>query len=128
MAAYSQFLRQSVKVQYRLGDILLIASGTFVGDSGRSIFLEERLEQRGKQSYFRWEIPYGPIHRIEVVGPDMPADSAPSANEPAAERLAQHSPPSSAKRPACVISASKTSRPNQLQSFRMRRFAFRRSS
>ena len=64
-------------VQYRSGDILLSASGTFVGDSGRSIFLEQHLEQRGKRNYFRWEIPYPYIHRIEVVG----AASAPPPND-----------------------------------------------
>ena len=64
MAAYSHFLGAAVKVHYRLGDILLSASGTFVADSGRSIFLEQHVEQRGKLNYFRWEIPYRYIHRI----------------------------------------------------------------
>jgi hypothetical protein len=65
MASYSQFLGRSVTVQYRVGDILLPASGLFAADSGRSIFLEQHIEQRGKRSYFRWEIPYQYIHRIE---------------------------------------------------------------
>ena len=67
MASYSQFLGHKVTVQYRAGDILLPASGTFVGDSGRSIFLEQHLEQRGKVNYFRWEIPYQCIQIIEKV-------------------------------------------------------------
>jgi hypothetical protein len=67
MATYSRFLGGAVKVQYRQGDIFLSASGTFVADSGRSIFLEQHLEQRGKRSYFRWEIPYPYIHRIEAL-------------------------------------------------------------
>jgi len=67
MAAYSRFLGGTVKVQYRLGDVLLSASGTFVADSGRSIFLEQHLEQRGKRNYFRWEIPYPYIYRIESM-------------------------------------------------------------
>jgi hypothetical protein len=67
MASYSQFLGHKVTVQYRAGDILLPASGTFVGDSGRSIFLEQHLEQRGKMNYFRWEIPYQCIQIIEKV-------------------------------------------------------------
>jgi hypothetical protein len=66
MAAYSQFLGDAVKVQYRLGEILLSASGTFVADSGRSIFLEQNLEQRGRVNHFRWEIPYAYIHRIQL--------------------------------------------------------------
>ena len=42
------------------------ASGTFCGDSGRSIFLEQHLEVRGTRNYFRWEIPYPYIHQIEA--------------------------------------------------------------
>jgi hypothetical protein len=72
MARYSDFLGRRVEVQYRAGDILLPASGTFVGDSGRSIFLEQSFEQRGRQKNFRWEIPYRCIVKIEekaeVVG------------------------------------------------------------
>jgi len=65
VAAYSDYLGSAVTVQYRLGDILLSANGVFVGDSGRSIFLEQHVEQRGRRNYFRWEIPYGNIHAIE---------------------------------------------------------------
>ncbi len=66
MAVYSQFLGCRVTVQYRAGDILLTATGSFVGDSGRSIFLEQHIEQRGKRNYFRWEIPYPYIHHLEA--------------------------------------------------------------
>ncbi len=65
MARYSAFLGRRVEVQYRAGDILLPASGTFVADSGRSIFLEENFEQRGIEKHFRWEIPYQYIVRLE---------------------------------------------------------------
>lgn len=65
MARYSTFLGRRVEVQYRAGDILLPASGAFVGDSGRSIFLEQSFEQRGQQRNFRWEIPYRCIVKIE---------------------------------------------------------------
>ena len=68
MAAYSHYLGATVTVQYRLGDIQLSATGIFVGDSGRSVFLEQHLEQRGRRNYFRWEIPYGNIHSIETAG------------------------------------------------------------
>lgn len=53
-------------VRYRIGDVLLSASGTFCADSGRSIFLEQSLEQRGTRKYFRWEIPYPYIYRIQT--------------------------------------------------------------
>jgi hypothetical protein len=65
MARYSAFLGRRVEVQYRAGDILLPASGTFVADSGRSIFLEQNFEQRGKQGHYRWEIPYQCLVRIQ---------------------------------------------------------------
>ena len=86
MAAYSQFLGAAVKVHYRLGDILLSASGTFVADSGRSIFLEQHVEQRGKLSCFRWEIPYRCIHRIEpvvqIANAETSGDLSPSTSFP----------------------------------------------
>jgi hypothetical protein len=65
MARYSAFLGRRVEVQYRAGDVLLPASGIFVADSGRSIFLEQSLEQRGQPRHFRWEIPYQYIVRLE---------------------------------------------------------------
>ena len=75
MARYSSFLGRHVEVLYRAGDILLPASGVFVADSGRSIFLEQSFEQRGKNGHFRWEIPYQCLVRI-VEKPD----SGPTAN------------------------------------------------
>ena len=65
MARYSAFLGRWVEVHYRAGDILLPASGTFVADSGKSIFLEQHLEQHGKNKQFRWEIPYQYIVRLD---------------------------------------------------------------
>ena len=52
MARYSAFLGSFVDVQYRAGDICLPASGTFVADSGRSIFLEQHYEQHGQPQKF----------------------------------------------------------------------------
>jgi hypothetical protein len=86
MASYSQFLGHKVTVQYRAGDILLPASGTLVGDSGRSIFLEQHLEQRGKMNYFRWEIPYQCIQVIEEV---RKAESLPPAETGATKETPQ---------------------------------------
>src|SRR5882724_10659065 len=72
MARYSAFLGRKVEVQYRAGDVCLPASGTFIADSGRSIFLEQRFDQRGTQKTFRWEIPYAYIVRID----QSPSESA----------------------------------------------------
>ena len=89
MARYSAFLGRSVEVQYRAGDILLPASGTFVADSGRSIFLEQTIEQRGQHKHFRWEIPYQYLVRIEEKGPTETA-----TNQPAGNAVAQQTPSS----------------------------------
>ena len=99
MARYSDFLGRSVVVQYRAGDIISPASGTFVADSGRSIFLEQHLKQHGQQKYFRWEIPYQYIVRLEetpeALGNPREAPAAPaavssgtSASSPAAQTSA----------------------------------------
>jgi hypothetical protein len=92
MARYSAFLGRRVEVQYRAGDILLPASGTFVADSGRSIFLEQNFEQRGTQKHFRWEIPYQYIVRLEekpepaqVVGQASRSTAPADARNPVSE-------------------------------------------
>ena len=76
MARYSALLGRAVDVQYRAGDICLPASGVFVGDSGRSIFLEQHYEQHGQLKNFRWEIPYQCIVRLEGADVLLPASSA----------------------------------------------------
>jgi hypothetical protein len=81
MARYSAFLGRRVEVHYRAGDILLPASGTFVADSGRSIFLEQHLTQHGQQRNFRWEIPYQYIVRLEEVK-ELPFDPSHTGNTP----------------------------------------------
>ncbi len=73
MARYSSFLGRKVEVQYRASDTLLPASGIFVADSGRSIFLEQIFEQRGQHRVFRWEIPYQFLIKIALCKEDEPA-------------------------------------------------------
>ena len=82
MARYSAFLGRKVEVHYRAGDVLLPASGIFVADSGRSIFLEQSLVQRGQQRHFRWEIPYQYIVRLDEKSDDEGADSADAKTSP----------------------------------------------
>ena len=95
MARYSVFLGRRVEVQYRAGDILLPASGTFVADSGRSIFLEQSFEQRGSQRHFRWEIPYQYIVRLEEKAEPMQGPArAPGAPVSAAAPTPEPSPSS----------------------------------
>ena len=84
MARYSAFLGRRVEVHYRAGDILLPASGTFVADSGRSIFLEQHLEQHGQMKQFRWEIPYQYIVRLEDRSEPSEASGIGNVRSPAA--------------------------------------------
>jgi hypothetical protein len=90
MARYSAFLGRRVEVQYRAGEILLPASGMFVADSGRSIFLEQNFEQRGQHKHFRWEIPYQYLVRIEEK-PDS-GTSAKGVSTAAAPKAAREAP------------------------------------
>ena len=76
MARYSGFLGHRVEVHYRAGDIVLPASGTFVADSGRSIFLEQSFLQHGQPRHFRWEIPYQYIVRLEEKRRDEESTAA----------------------------------------------------
>lgn len=89
MARYSAFLGRRVEVHYRAGDILLPASGTFVADSGRSIFLEQSFLQRGQQKHFRWEIPYQYVVRLEEK-PEEEAEESGGAQATALNTAAPH--------------------------------------
>ena len=82
MARYSAFLGRAVEVQYRAGDICLPASGTFVADSGRSIFLEQHYEQLGQVKNFRWEIPYQCIVRLGELEPPAEPEASGSSEAP----------------------------------------------
>jgi hypothetical protein len=108
MARYSAFLGRRVEVQYRAGDILLPASGTFVADSGRSIFLEEHFEQRGQEKHFRWEIPYQYIVRIQNLDTDgaSPNPTAAPAGPASASDAVPQPPPTEDLRSSAAAGAS----------------------
>jgi hypothetical protein len=76
MAQYSPLVGKRVEVQYRAGDIYLPATAVLVADSGKSIFLEERLVQKGVVQAFRWEIPYPSIVRIRELASTATQTSA----------------------------------------------------
>ena len=67
MAQYSALVGKRVEVQYRAGDIYVPATAILVADSGKSIFLEERLVRKGVVQAFRWEIPYPNIVRMREL-------------------------------------------------------------
>lgn len=113
MARYSAFLGRRVEVHYRAGDILLPASGTFVADSGRSIFLEQHLTQHGQVKNFRWEIPYQYIVRLEekkelpyAPGASIAPPASQGANRATAAAAADRS---KAAEPKAASSAAATS-------------------
>jgi hypothetical protein len=106
MSRYSSYLGRAVDVMYRAGDICLPASGMFVGDSGRSIFLEQHFEQYGQLKNFRWEIPYSCIVRLEES--ETFAASAPEAIAALENRATLHEEASisSSHEPATVPASS----------------------
>jgi len=110
MARYSDLLGRRIEVHYRAGDILIPASGILVADSGRSVFLEQHLLQRGQQKHFRWEIPYQYIVRLEEKpDPEPPVgDPKPSAEQAGSLAEAPHrsSPRTGPVRNASAANAS----------------------
>jgi hypothetical protein len=112
MASFAQFLGRKVTVQYRVGDVMLPASGTFAADSGRSIFLEQHVEQRGKRSYFRWEIPYQYIHKIEEM-PETTEGPSPEPKSPAKQESAQAAAAGTSLNPSSPSSISLLSFPQR---------------
>ena len=85
MAQYSALVGKRVEVQYRAGDIYLPATAILVADSGKSIFLEERLVRKGVVQAFRLEIPYPNIVRIRELlssAPEAPSEEKPQKTRP----------------------------------------------
>ena len=83
MCRYHALLGRRVEVQYRAGDVVLPATGTLAADSGKSIFLEEKLVQRGQVKSFRWEIPYACILSLDenfAPAPIVPDTTPENAN------------------------------------------------
>lgn len=73
MGRYSALVGKRVEAHYRTGDIHLSAVGVLVSDTGKSIFLEERFSQNGKDKTIRVEIPYEYVLRIAEVSDEPPA-------------------------------------------------------
>ena len=62
-----------VQVHYRTADMNLSATGTLVSDTGKSLFLEERFSQTGRNKTMRVEIPYECVIRLAPAPPDESA-------------------------------------------------------
>jgi hypothetical protein len=78
--AYTSLLGKRVEAHYRASDLHLSAVGTLITDSGKSIVLEERFLQNGKEKIMRVEIPYPYVIRVvEAEENSAASPSSPSA-------------------------------------------------
>ncbi|HJY86396.1 MAG TPA: hypothetical protein VKE24_06115 [Candidatus Acidoferrales bacterium] len=71
MARYFALLGRHIEVRYRAGALFLLATGTLVADSGKSIFLEQHFSQQGREKNFRWEIPYQHIVELTEISAEL---------------------------------------------------------
>ncbi len=106
MSRYHALIGRRVEVQYRAGDVILPATGILAADSGKSIFLEERLVLRGQVKTFRWEIPYAFMLSLDESFAPPPA----ATPAPARETLARDQADAKA---AGARTAPLRSRPNE---------------
>jgi hypothetical protein len=81
MSRYHALLGRRVEVQYRAGDVVLPATGVLAADSGKSIFLEEKIVQREQTKSFRWEVPYICILSVDESFAPPPAAPREQASE-----------------------------------------------
>lgn len=86
MERYSALVGKRVEAHYRTGDIHLSAVGVLVSDTGKSVFLEERFSQGGKDKTIRVEIPYEYVLRIAVAAEAVPARAPSKPPSPAKKR------------------------------------------
>jgi hypothetical protein len=72
MGRYSALVGKRVEARYRTADVHLSAVGTLVSDSGKSIFLEDRFSQGGRDKTVRVEIPYQFVIRVNETHAEPP--------------------------------------------------------
>jgi hypothetical protein len=81
MASYASLVGKRVEAHYRAADIQLTAIGILVSDSGKSIFVEERFSQGGKEKTMRVEIPYEFVIRVVVAPAEAPGSGLSSSSK-----------------------------------------------
>ena len=69
--------------------MILPATGWLAADSGKSIFLEEKLMQRGQAKTFRWEIPYSCILSLDENFAPVPVVPEATAENPEKAKAAR---------------------------------------
>jgi len=67
MERYSALLGKRVEARYRAGYAYYAATGVLSADTGKSIFIEDRFAQEGRDKVMRVEIPYGCILTVEEL-------------------------------------------------------------
>ncbi|MFZ0211947.1 MAG: hypothetical protein WBE20_03590 [Candidatus Acidiferrales bacterium] len=67
MSQFASLLGKRVEVNYRAGEVHMIATGTLAVDSGQLIRLEDRFQQSGREKTMRMEIPYAAIVRVREI-------------------------------------------------------------
>ena len=82
MGRYSALVGKRVEAHYRTGDIHLSAVGVLVSDTGKSVFLEERFAQGGKNKTIRVEIPYEYVLRVSLAVEEAPSQASGSKTPP----------------------------------------------
>jgi hypothetical protein len=83
MARYDSLVGKRVEAQYRAAEIHLLAVGTLISDSGKSVILEDRFSAGGKDKTMRVEIPYEYLVRLveTKASPAAPAPLPPSSTK-----------------------------------------------
>jgi hypothetical protein len=81
MLKYQKYVGKSVEAHYRAGDLQLSVSGILAADSGKSVFVEDRFVQHGKEKTLRVEIPYQYLSYIDER-PERPAETRPPSKTP----------------------------------------------
>lgn len=81
MKRFASFMGNRVQVHYRTADMNLSAIGILVSDNGKSLFLEEKFSQSGRNKTMRVEIPHECIIRLVLAPADESATQA-SASSP----------------------------------------------
>lgn len=76
MERFASFMGKRVQVHYRTADMNLSAVGILVSDNGKSLFLEEKFSQSGRNKTMRVEVPHECVIRLVLAPSDESAAQA----------------------------------------------------
>lgn len=75
---YASLVGKRVEAHYRAGGVRMSAVGILVADDGKSISIEERFSQSGRNRTVRVAIPYDYLISMAETNGDPPPDSSAS--------------------------------------------------